>query len=125
MLNSEQSNREALYYLAVSHRKNNNNDKAFATLEQLESLHPRYGRAFQEKGHNYLSINQPAEALTALEQAVDLNPAFACLVGRRWPPYTSALEIRKQASRSACCVAIELACAIAHRHELDSRKQTV
>ncbi len=76
LLNSEQSNREALYYLAVSHRKNNNNDKAFATLEQLESLHPRYGRAFQEKGHNFLSINQPAEALTAFEQAVDLNPAM-------------------------------------------------
>ena len=76
LLNSEQNNREALYYLAVCHRKNNNNDKAFATLEQLESLHPRYGRTFQEKGHNYLSINQPAEALAAYERAVELNPAL-------------------------------------------------
>ncbi len=76
LLNGDQNNREALYYLAVCHRKNNHNDKAFATLEQLESLHPRYGRAFQEKAHNYLSINQPAEALTAFEQAVSLNPAL-------------------------------------------------
>ena len=76
LLAEQPKHREGLYYLAVCMRQGANNAEAAEILARLISAHPRYGRAYQENGHN-LAAMQEAEAATAsFEKAVALNPAL-------------------------------------------------
>ena len=70
------NNIDAWYMLAVCHRYMNQHEKSLQALEQLLSLAPGYGRAYQEQGHNYLALNQAAQAKQAFEDAVKFNPAL-------------------------------------------------
>ncbi|MDZ7783225.1 MAG: sulfotransferase [Halioglobus sp.] len=65
-----------LYNLAVARRYGGDCKAALDTLEALVARDPEYGRAHQERGHNLLSLNRPAEAAAAFARAVDLNPGL-------------------------------------------------
>ena len=68
---------EARYMLAVTYRYLKNYDQALATLDELASAQPEYGRAHQERGHTLLALNRPDEALFAFARAVEQNPGLA------------------------------------------------
>ena len=69
-------NRDVLYMIAVSQRYLQRPSEALATLERLEALHPTYSRLFQERGHCHAALRDPASALQAYLQAVNLNAAL-------------------------------------------------
>jgi len=66
-------NRDLLYLLAVSQRYLGRIADALETLARFEALHPDYGRLFQERGHCYRAVGEPAAALEAYLRAVNLN----------------------------------------------------
>ena len=69
-------NRDVLYLIAVNQRYLNRIPDALETLRRCENLHPDYGRVFQERGHCYRDTGHPTAAITAYQQAVNLNPAL-------------------------------------------------
>jgi tetratricopeptide (TPR) repeat protein len=69
-------NRDVLYMLAVNQRQLRQTEDALATLARLEAAHPQYSRLFQERGHCYAALGNPAAALGAYLQAVNVNPAL-------------------------------------------------
>jgi tetratricopeptide (TPR) repeat protein len=69
-------NRDVLYMIAVSQRYLRRPAEALATLARLEAAHPAYSRLFQERGHCFAALGNPAAALTAYLQAVSINPAL-------------------------------------------------
>jgi tetratricopeptide (TPR) repeat protein len=66
-------NRDVLYLIAVCQRYLERVVDALATLEQLEEIHPDYGRLVPGRGHCYRSLGNARAALTAYEQAVNRN----------------------------------------------------
>jgi tetratricopeptide (TPR) repeat protein len=69
-------NRDVLYLIAVSLRYLNRLPEALHTLDELERMHPSYGRLFQERGHCHLATRSAAEATASFTRAVTLNPAL-------------------------------------------------
>jgi Flp pilus assembly protein TadD len=69
-------NRDVLYMVAVSQRCLSRIPHALATLARLETLHPAYGRLFQERGHCYRTLGDVPAAITAYQHAVRLNSAL-------------------------------------------------
>src|SRR5690242_14147926 len=63
-------NRDVLYLLAVSQRYLGRIADALRTLERFASLHPDYGRLFQERGHCLRAVGEVAPAIAAYQQAV-------------------------------------------------------
>lgn len=76
ILEQSPNHRDGLYYLAVSHRQNRDLVSANAALKLLLSAHQQYGRAYQEKGHSLMALNQRDEASEFYAKAVTLNPAL-------------------------------------------------
>ena len=73
----EDENRtEALYMLAVAQRYGNQPGQAMTTLETLLGHNFEYARAYQERGHLFLSLNRSEDAIRAYTRAADLNPAL-------------------------------------------------
>jgi tetratricopeptide (TPR) repeat protein len=77
-------NRDVLYMLAVAQRYLQRIPDALATLAELEKLHPKYGRLFQERGHCYVAVRAAEPAIEAYARAVELNSSL--------PASWSALE---------------------------------
>jgi tetratricopeptide (TPR) repeat protein len=69
-------NRDVLYLIAVTQRYLGRVADALRVLERIESLHPEYGRLFQERGHCYRAVGEWGAAIAAYRRAVDLNPAL-------------------------------------------------
>ncbi len=69
-------NRDVLYMIAVSERYLRRTEQALAILARLERTHPGYSRLFQERGHCLVASGNPAAALEAYLQAVNLNAAL-------------------------------------------------
>jgi tetratricopeptide (TPR) repeat protein len=69
-------NKDVLYMVAVCQRYLRRIDLAFATLERLEVLHPRFSRLFQERGHCHVASRDPGAAMDAYLKAVNMNPAL-------------------------------------------------
>ena len=67
---------QALYLLAVAQRYDNRHEQALATLDTLLAENPEYARAYQERGHIFLSLNRSEDAAPAYSRAVALNPAL-------------------------------------------------
>ncbi|WP_241242143.1 tetratricopeptide repeat-containing sulfotransferase family protein [Thalassotalea sp. G2M2-11] len=88
----EQAHQVQLRYLvAVAQRYAKKFSSALASLDELLVLDHKHSRAYQEKGYNYLALQQADKAQQAFEQAVKLNP---CLVAS----WQELIEIyRKQA----------------------------
>jgi len=76
LLQEVPENRDVLYMIAVSQRYLRRIPDALATLARFESLHPDYGRLFQERGHCYRTLGVASAALAAYLRAVQLNPAL-------------------------------------------------
>ena len=91
LLRQVPENRDVLYMIAVSQRYLHQTDHALATLARLEATHPTYSRLFQERGHCHIAGGNPAAALDAYLQAVNLNAAL--------PASWKALQILFRSSR--------------------------
>ena len=50
--------------------------EALTKLAQLEALHPNFSRLFQERGHCYVTLGDAPSAITALGEALRLNPTL-------------------------------------------------
>jgi tetratricopeptide (TPR) repeat protein len=70
-------NRDVLYLLAVSQRYLGRIADALRTLERFETLHPDYGRLFQERGHCLRAVGETGAAIAAYQQAVALNQTLS------------------------------------------------
>ena len=70
-------NRDVLYLVAVSQRYLGRIADALATLARFETLHPDYGRLFQERGHCYRAVGEVNAAVEAYQRAIALNPTLS------------------------------------------------
>jgi tetratricopeptide (TPR) repeat protein len=68
--------RDLLYRRASEQRMQGDAPAALLTLAELERLHPRFSRLFQERGLCHVQLKQAPEAIEALVRAVNLNPAL-------------------------------------------------
>jgi tetratricopeptide (TPR) repeat protein len=69
-------NRDVLYLIAICQRQLGQIAEALGTLEQLEKLHPRFSRLYQERGHCYVAMRAAPRAIEAFLRAVNINPAL-------------------------------------------------
>jgi tetratricopeptide (TPR) repeat protein len=76
LLGKVPENRDVLYMVAVSQRSLQQIPAAFATLERLEALHPRFSRLHQERGLCYVALRDAPRAIDALLTGVNINPAL-------------------------------------------------
>ena len=67
---------DGIYMLAVSQRHQKKYLKAQKNLNQLRTLAPEFGRAFQEQGHLFRDQGQTTHALNAYQMATQFNPAL-------------------------------------------------
>ena len=101
-------NRDVLYLIAVCQRYLGNLAEALATLARFETLHPDYGRLFQERGHCYRAAGDATAAAEAYRNAVGLNPALSAswtalgelarALGRTTEADAAAAQVAKLAS---------------------------
>ena len=82
-------NRDVLYLLAVSQRYLGRIADALRTLEGFASLHPDYGRLFQERGHCLRAVGEAGPAIAAYQQAVALNQTLSASWSALQGLYTS------------------------------------
>ncbi len=67
---------EALYFVSVALRYEGNLEGALDSLQKLIDIEPSYGRAWQERGHTLLAIDDKAGARVAFQQAVRQNSSL-------------------------------------------------
>jgi tetratricopeptide (TPR) repeat protein len=71
--------RDALLQQARELRARRRIPEALAALARLQTLHPRFSRLYQERGHCHVLLRDAPAAIDALQEAVRLNPALpAC-----------------------------------------------
>ncbi|MFT5611423.1 MAG: tetratricopeptide (TPR) repeat protein [Arenicella sp.] len=76
LLKVSPAHRDALYYLAVCQRRQNDNQGSLNSLTALISSNPEYGRAYQERGYNYEALGQTHESNASFQTAVEKNAAL-------------------------------------------------
>jgi tetratricopeptide (TPR) repeat protein len=76
LLSQFPENRDALYLQAMNLRFLNRFDEALGVLERLQTLHPRYSRLYQERGHCYVALRDAPGAIDAFLRGVNINPAL-------------------------------------------------
>jgi tetratricopeptide (TPR) repeat protein len=69
--------REALYRLAVSHRRAGRITAALLALKRIEELYPPFGSLFEELGFCLVAADDRSKAALAFARAAELNP---CLI---------------------------------------------
>jgi tetratricopeptide (TPR) repeat protein len=69
-------NRDVLYLQAVAQRLAGHLPEAFATLAELERLHPRFSGLYQERGHCHVARREAPAAIQSFLRAVNINPAL-------------------------------------------------
>jgi len=69
--------RNALYELAVSHRRAGRIHDALLALKRIEDLYPPFGSMFEELGFCLIGANERTKAALAFARAAELNP---CLI---------------------------------------------
>jgi tetratricopeptide (TPR) repeat protein len=77
LLSELPENRDALYLQAMNLRFLNRFHEALGVLEQLQKLHPRYSRLYQERGHCYVALRDAPKAIDAFLRGVNINPSLA------------------------------------------------
>jgi tetratricopeptide (TPR) repeat protein len=68
--------REALLFVAIAQRYLGRIPEALKTLAELERLHPRFSRLYEERGHCFVFMKQAPQAIDAFLSAVNLNHAL-------------------------------------------------
>jgi tetratricopeptide (TPR) repeat protein len=76
LLAADPENREVLYLRAHAERRLGDIAAAMQTLRQLTVLHPRFSRAYQERGFCHVALRQAPEAIEAFQRAVAISPAL-------------------------------------------------
>ncbi len=76
LLEQQPEEPEALYMASVCYRYLGQLDRAQRCLDSLKTLSGDRGRVYQEQGYLYLAKQQPQQALAALANASQLNPAL-------------------------------------------------
>jgi tetratricopeptide (TPR) repeat protein len=76
LLKQVPENRDVLYLVAVNQRYLGRIPDALKTLAHFQTLHPDYGRLFQEQGHCHRTLGDTAAAVAAYQHAVNLNPSL-------------------------------------------------
>ena len=69
-------NRDLLYLRAQAQRLSGDVAAALVSLAELERVHPRFSRLFQERGHCHVVLRQAPEAIEAFLRAVNINNAL-------------------------------------------------
>ena len=69
--------REALYRLAVNHRRAGRITEALHALKRIEDLYPPFGSLFEELGFCLVAANDRSNGALAFARAAELNP---CLI---------------------------------------------
>ena len=69
-------NRDVIYLIAVSERYLGRIADALRTLQHFETLHPDFGRLYQERGHCYRAVGETLPAVESYQRAVLLNPTL-------------------------------------------------
>jgi tetratricopeptide (TPR) repeat protein len=74
---SDQQQKVELWYLiSVAQRYAKSLPNALVSINELLKLDKKHSRANQEQGYIYLALQQPAQARTSFENAVNLNPTL-------------------------------------------------
>jgi tetratricopeptide (TPR) repeat protein len=98
---------DALYIKVVCQRYLGRNDKALASVDQLKSLSPDFGRAHQEEGHIFKAMGDFEGAMVAYRRACQCNPVLQASwkahaeILEGWDRRDAALEMRGQEQRIA------------------------
>ncbi len=66
----------SLYLHAKNLRVLDRIDEALDVLAQLQQLHPRYSRLYEERGHCYAARRDTVNAIDAFREAVNINAAL-------------------------------------------------
>ncbi len=69
-------NRDLLYRQAVDLRFRSRFKEALGVLDQLQQVHPRYSRLYQERGRCYVALRDVPRAIEAFLQGVRINAAL-------------------------------------------------
>jgi tetratricopeptide (TPR) repeat protein len=94
-------NRDVLYLRARALRLSGATAAAFATLVELERLHPRFSRLYEERGLCHVVSRQAPEAIDALLEAVRINPALPA----SWSMLEGLYRMAGQAGNAAAAAA--------------------
>ena len=94
LLRSEPTNVEAQYTRAVIQRVRHQWHAALTTIASILEQKPRFGRAHQEAGYNYIALEDFMRAGAAFEKAVSCDPALI----NSWK---SLAQLHKNAKRDA------------------------
>ena len=70
------TSREALYLTAVNQRCLGHNAAALSTLDQLTQQHPQFSRAYEERGHCFVALNDFPAAIESFQRGVSINAAL-------------------------------------------------
>ena len=76
LLRAVPENRDLLYLRARAQRLSGATAAALSTLTELERLHPRFSRLYEERGLCQVVLRQAPDAIAALLEAVQINPAL-------------------------------------------------
>jgi tetratricopeptide (TPR) repeat protein len=107
VLRDDAGNIDGLYMKAVCERYLGRNDRALASIDQLKSLSPDFGRAHQEEGHIFKAMGDFEGAMAAYRRACQCNPILQASwkaqaeILEGWGRSVSALEMRGQELRIA------------------------
>lgn len=107
VLQDDAENIDALYMKAVCERYLEHNDKALASVNQLKSLSPDFGRAYQEEGHIFRAMGDDESAMAAYRRACQCNPVLQASwkaqaeILESWGRPDAAAEMRGQEQRIA------------------------
>ncbi len=101
LLRTVPENRDVLYLRARAQRLSGATAAALATLLELERLHPRFSRLYEERGLCHVVLRQAPEAIGALLRAVHMNPALPA----SWSMLEGLYRMAGQASNAAAAAA--------------------
>jgi len=94
-------NRDVLYLRARAQRLSGATAAALATLAELERLHPRFSRLYEERGLCHVVLKEAPQAISALLEAVHINPALSA----SWSMLEGLYRMTGQATNAAAAAA--------------------
>ena len=101
LLRTVPENRDVLYLRSRAQRLSGATAAALATLLELERLHPRFSRLYEERGLCHVVLRQAPEAIGALLKAVHINPALPA----SWSMLEGLYRMAGQAGNAAAAAA--------------------